>query len=103
MREVLFLKEAEKELVEAVAYYEGIYAGLGLDLESNVKERIIDIAHDPDIWALRDDGTRRCSTRRFPYQIVYFVHVGVVWIVAVAHHKRFQEYWGGRLNSEQLR
>jgi len=41
MMEVLFLEEAEIELSEAVAYYENICQGLGLDFSNEVKTLII--------------------------------------------------------------
>jgi hypothetical protein len=97
MIQVLFLEEAKIELSEAVDYYEDIYHGLGLVLEREIKFLVSKISEHPELWALRDDGTRRCSTKRFPYQIVYFLHEDVIWIVAVAHHKRFPEYWKERI------
>ena len=100
MTQVLFLKEAYLELAKSVDYYENIYHGLGLDFEQEVKEHVFKIAKNPDIWPLKADGTRRFSTKRFPYQIVYFIHDDVIWIVAVAHHKRFPEYWKKRLKSK---
>jgi toxin ParE1/3/4 len=100
MIKVRFLEEADLELSKAVDHYEQIYSGLGLDFEREVKENIFKIAENPGIWSLRDDGTRRFSTKRFPYRIVYLLHEDVIWIVAVAHHKRFPEYWKKRLKSE---
>ncbi|HBC88616.1 MAG TPA: type II toxin-antitoxin system RelE/ParE family toxin [Lentisphaeria bacterium] len=78
-------------------YFEHIYPGLGLDLEREIKEDVFKIAENPEIWSLRDDGTRRFSTKRFPYQIVYSIHEDFIWIIAIAHHKRFPEYWKERL------
>jgi hypothetical protein len=97
MTEVRFLEEADLELSKAVDYYEQIYSGLGLDFEQEVKENVFKIAENPEIWLLKDDGTRRFSTKRFPYQIVYLLHDDTIWIVAVAHHKRFPRYWKERL------
>jgi toxin ParE1/3/4 len=100
MIKVRFLEEADIELSKAVDYYEHIYLGLGLDFEQEVKGNVFKIAENPELWPLRDDGTRRFSTKRFPYRIVYLLHEDVIWIVAVAHHKRFPEYWKERLKSE---
>ena len=100
MIKVRFLGEADLELSKAVDYYEEIHSGLGLDFEREVKENVFKIAENPEIWALRDDRTRRFSTKRFPYRIVYLLHGDGIWIVAVAHHKRFPEYWKERLKSE---
>ena len=100
MIKVRFLEEADIELSKAVDYYEEIHSGLGLDFEREVKENVFKIAENPEIWALMDDGTRRFSTKRFPYQIVYLLHNDIIWIIAVAHHKRFPEYWKERLKSE---
>ena len=100
MTKVLFLEDADIELSKTVDYFEKIHPGLGLDFEREIKENVFKIADNPVLWSLRDDETRRLSTKRFPYQIVYSLHEDIIWIVAIAHHKRFPEYWKQRLTSE---
>lgn len=97
MTAVTILDEAEDELLEAIEYYEGKSPGLGLDFAKEVKASVELIRHFPEACALREDGTRRCLTRRFPYIIVYLSHEGRVWVVAIAHCKRRPGYWADRI------
>lgn len=97
MSRVLFIEEAEREFKEIIAYYQEICPGLGMDFAAEVREMLALIAEMPELFALRGDGTRRGTTDRFPYQVVYFQDDDAIWIVAVAHHRRFPEYWRGRL------
>jgi hypothetical protein len=95
------LHEAEVELWEAVAYYEEQSAGLGLDFEIEIERTIQTIRHFPERWPLREDGTRRCLTQRFPYLIIYTHLKDHAWIVAFAHCKRRPGYWQDRLKAAE--
>lgn len=97
MKKLLFLEEAKIEFFASVDYYEQISRGLGLDFKEEVK-KVIDLITDfPGICSVCHDGTQRMSTHRFPYQIIFFSYQENLWIIAVAHHKRFPEYWKNRL------
>lgn len=86
---------------KTVDYYENIYPGLGLDFKVGVNN-VIDLITDfPDIFQKLTDGTQRISTHRFPYQIIFYSHQDTLWVISVAHHKRFPEYWKERLKFEQ--
>ena len=95
------LHEAEIELWEAVAYYEEQSVGLGLDFETEVERTLQAIRHFPERWPLREDGTRRCLTRRFPYLVIYTLLKDQIWIVAFAHCKRRPAYWQDRLKAAE--
>jgi len=93
MTEVTILPEAELELREAVAYYEGKARGLGLDFEAEIERSVQTIAEHPERWPLREDGTCRYLAHRFPYLVVYAFENQHVWILAIAHCKRHPTYW----------
>ena len=58
------------------------------------------LTSDPERWALQDETVRRFVMKQFPYT-VYFEVVGqVVWILAVGHHSRKPNYWGGRHSAQ---
>lgn len=97
MTQVTILHEAEVELWEAVAYYEDKAAGLGLDFEAEFERSVQAISQSPERWALREDGTRRYLTHRFPFLVVYTYHHDHIWVIAFAHCKRRPEYWTGRV------
>ena len=69
---VRFLEVAQRELDEAVIYYNSQTPGLG--------ERM-----------------RRCLLRRFPYGLIYHEELGDILNVAMAHLHRQPEYWRDRL------
>ncbi|MDD5597614.1 MAG: type II toxin-antitoxin system RelE/ParE family toxin [Victivallaceae bacterium] len=71
MKKVIFLEEAKAELINIVDYYEQIYSGLGLDFEQEVKKVLDLIVKFPDVCPALKDGTKRMSTHRFPYQVIF--------------------------------
>ncbi len=91
------LHEAEIELWDAVAYYEDKATGLGLDFEAEIERSLKTIQHFPKRWPLRDDGTRRYFTNRFPYIVVYMYLENHIWIISIAHCKRKPGYWKNRI------
>ncbi len=82
---VTILHEAEVELREAVAYYEKKSPGLGLDLEAEIERSIRTIRDFPERWPLREDGSRRYLTHRFPYLVIYAYLKDRIWIIAISH------------------
>ena len=99
MIRVTILHEAEVELREAVAYYEEKSRGLGLDLEAEIERSIRTIRDFPERWPLREDGSRRYLTHRFPYLVVYAYMKDRIWIIAIAHCKRRPGYWKDRIKA----
>jgi len=96
MSEVTILHEAEVELWDAVGYYEDKADGLGLDFESEIERSLQTICESPERWPLRQDGTRRYLTHRFPFLVVYTCQNDHVWVIAFAHCKRRPGYWAKR-------
>ena len=91
------LCEAETELLEAVTYYEDKAPGLGLDFAAEAERAVQAIRQSPERWPLRDDGTRRHLTNRFPFVVVYMCLNDHIWILAFAHCRRRSEYWSDRV------
>jgi len=97
MTQAIILHEAEVELWEAVAYYEDQAAGLGLDFEAEIERSVQALCETPERWPVREDGTRRYLTHRFPFLVVYTLHNDQIWIIALAHCKRRPKYWADRV------
>ena len=97
MTTATILHEAEVELWEAVAYYEDKAAGLGVDFAAEIERSIQAICEAPERWPVRQDDTRRCLIRRFPFLVVYTYHNDRIWIIAFAQCKRRPEYWADRV------
>jgi len=88
--------EAERELHDAVEYYEDIEPGLGYDLSVEVYSAIQRAVAYPRAWPVLDDEIRRALVRRFPYGVLYSVEEDTLLIVAVMNLRREPGYWKGR-------
>ena len=93
---VEFLPEAQAELMDAIAYYEGELSRLGQRFWAEVDRHIAWIAGNAEVPRLRDGGYRRVNLEVFPYYIAYIVRDPVIWILSVAHGHSLPEYWIGR-------
>lgn len=90
------LDETQDELVDAIAYYEGVELGLGRRLRDEVTSNLTWIQAHPDLPLLRPQGFYRVNLRTFPYYIPYIIRNDTVWVLAIAHVRRRPLYWIGR-------
>ena len=98
---IIVLDDAENELKIAVARYEEQAPGLGADLRAEI-DRAFELVAALPRTGKRVPGThagdvRRVFVKRFPFSVVYLLEPAVIWVVAIAHHRRRPEYWKGRL------
>jgi len=91
-----FHEIAEKELFDAIEYYEECRSGLGLRFSEAVFAAIKRICEHPDVWTGIDAKTRRCLTHKFPYGILYRIVNDHIRIMAVMHLHRKPGYWPNR-------
>ncbi len=91
-----FHPEAEKELNEAIDYYEEIESGLGLDFAIEVDSTIQRSVLLPKAWTVIDGDIRRSLVNRFPYGILYSQESNGIYIVAVMNLHRHPDYWKDR-------
>ena len=91
-----FHPDAEKELNEAIAYYNECQNGLGLEFAKELYLSIQNILSFPHAWAPLSANTRRCLTNRFPYGVIYQIADEEVFIIAVMHLNREPNYWKKR-------
>jgi plasmid stabilization system protein ParE len=94
---VRFLEVAQRELDEAIAYYNSQVPGLGDAYLVESVATIERIRRFPEAWQPLGEQVRRCRLRRFPYGLIYAVDEGNILIVAVAHTHRRPDYWRDRL------
>ncbi len=94
---VSFLTLAQRELDDAVAWYNEQATGLGQDfldeLDRVVRRAVTFPMSCPEI----EPGVRRCLLARFPYGLIYGVDQETIVVVAVAHLHRKPRYWMDRI------
>jgi plasmid stabilization system protein ParE len=92
-----FLILAQRELDEAVAWYNEQAAGSGqefLDELDRVVRRAVTFPMScPEI----EPGVRRCLLARFPYGLIYGVDRKTIVVIAVPHLHREPRYWVDRI------
>jgi plasmid stabilization system protein ParE len=97
MKPVVFLPEAEQEMLEAARYYESQASCLGADFLSEIERAVVSITESPMMWPIIKDELRRRLVRRFPFGILYRIDPDEIIIVAIAHLRRKPGYWRGRV------
>ncbi|MEK6657819.1 MAG: type II toxin-antitoxin system RelE/ParE family toxin [Nitrospirota bacterium] len=98
MKPVIFLPEAEEEMLEAARYYESQASGLGIDYLSEVERAVASISESPMTWPKIEGELRRRLVWRFPFGILYYIESEKIVLVAVAHLKRRPGYWKKRIS-----
>jgi plasmid stabilization system protein ParE len=94
---VRVLAVAQRELDDAVVYYNQQQPGLGNAFLAETVAAIDRIRRFPRGWHPLGPELRRCLLRRFPYGVIYRVENEGVLIVALAHVHRRPEYWRTRI------
>ncbi|HAR41158.1 MAG TPA: plasmid stabilization protein [Bdellovibrionales bacterium] len=94
---ILFLPEAEQEMIEAARYYHSQSAGLGTEYLSEVEHAVHSIATSPHTWPILQGDLRRRLIRRFPYGILYRIEPEEIIIVAISHLRKKPGYWKKRV------
>lgn len=90
---VVWLPEADAELKEALARYEGIRPELGARFAQAVEDAIESIAEAPLRFAIVNNGRRRAGVHRFPYGIIFLVEDARIVVIACFHGKRHPKHW----------
>lgn len=91
------LPEAEKDLINAVAYSENCESSLGIDFAIEVDKTIARIIEYPTAWTSLSNNCRRCLVARFPYGIIYSIEPDSILIISIMNLHRHPEYWKDRI------
>jgi plasmid stabilization system protein ParE len=95
-RVLRFDAAAERELNEAVDFYDLESSGLGDVLLAEVEHALTQVEAFPEAAQPLRDGVRRRLLHRFPYALLYSLRTDEVRILAVAHQRRRPFYWEDR-------
>jgi plasmid stabilization system protein ParE len=85
---VVFRRIAQRELDNAISWYEKRRIGLGGDLHSEVREFLDEIARSPEMFPVERGTIRRATLRRFPYTIHFLPEKDRIVVLAIFHAKR---------------
>ncbi len=94
---VIVLKAAEDELLEAKEYYEFQRESLGSEFADAFDEAMGRILAFPEAWGYLTEPVRCCTFKRFEYGILYLLREQTVFVLAVMYLRRKPGYWKRRL------
>lgn len=90
---------ANKELQEAIEWYELQEEGLGLRFKKSVIEKIKHVKKNPHWFLLEEGKIYKAYIPKFPYKILFTIENNaniIVWAIAHMHRKPW--YWQKRIN-----
>jgi plasmid stabilization system protein ParE len=93
---VTFNELAERELNDAIQYFEHERVGLGLAFLAEVRRCTAVIEQHPNSGTIVLGSVRRTLCQRFPYGLLYIVDQDEVRVLAVMNLRRRPGYWVGR-------
>ena len=96
---IRFLTLAQREVDDAVIWYEQRAEGLSRDFLDQLDRAVRLVKSHPKIAALIQADIRRFLVARFPYSLVYGIDDDSIVVIAVAHQHRHPRYWADRINS----
>ena len=95
---VEFRVEAQKDILEAIIWYEKNREGLGDEFLIAVENEKHFIEQNPYYYEEKYKGIRRAITKRFPYILYYKIESETkVLVYAVLHMKRSPRTWKKRV------
>lgn len=95
-RDFIVTPDAEADLAEAKAWYDGRQDGLGTELIEAVDEAFALVQKLPLLSRPVYRDLRRVLVRRFPYAVIYRVADDRITVVAVYHTSRDPRGWQSR-------
>lgn len=96
--ELVIAPEAERDLSDAYAWYEGRRGGLGEEFLSCVDACIQATCRTPPLHAMVHESYRRALVRRFPYAVFYEHANNIVTVYGIVHTSRDPQKWRERLS-----
>jgi hypothetical protein len=88
-----FHPAASAEVEDSAANYEGVIGGLGFRFIEEVEHATELLRTYPEIGPEIDPGIRHFVLADFPHSLIHSIEPELVWVLAVAHHKRRPGYW----------
>ena len=94
-----FVRAAQAEHLDAVAFYEDRLPGLGGDYLAEFDAVMARVCATPGVFPSVDEADiRKASLKRFPFFVIYRFKAAKIVVLAVAHQRRHPGYWSGRVD-----
>jgi plasmid stabilization system protein ParE len=94
---IRFLEAAQREVDDAVAWYDEREEDLGRDFLDELDRVIRRVKSFPLASTEIEPGIRKCLLARFPYGLIYGIDEDLIIVIAVSHLHRQPRYWIDRL------
>ena len=94
---IRFLMPADREVDDAVIWYDNQLAGLGREFLDEIDRSVRLVRAYPEASTEIEPGIRRWLMARFPYSLIYGIDQETIVVIAVAHLHREPGYWVDRL------
>ena len=88
---------AEREIQEAVAWYEEQQPGLGRAFLRELKASFVMARRAPELYAVVGRRTRRMLISRFPYMLLFVQDSDRIVVTTVFHLNRNPQRWSDRV------
>jgi plasmid stabilization system protein ParE len=99
-RRLTILPQAELDVSDAAAWYEGRRTGLGDEFLDEIDFVLLGVIKNPLEFPIIKDNMRRALLRRFPYSAYFAVTTETVELVALLHQHRDPRSWEKRIIAE---
>lgn len=96
-RRIVFRRAAQRDLQEAVRWYEARRTGLGAELVALVDTAVITAAATPERFPRMHRNVRCIRVRRFPYSVLFFAEPQRLVVLAIFHARRDPLVWQSRV------
>jgi toxin ParE1/3/4 len=93
MRRIGLHPAAQRELAQAIRFYNDQEIGLGYEFLYEVRGALARIQDLPLAGTTVEGGARRVLVVRFHYSIIYTERDGAVVVVAIMHQRQRPGYW----------
>lgn len=93
---IRFLTLADREVDEAVVWFEQQAEGLSRDFLDELDRAVRLVKRHPYLAAEIEPEIRRFLFARFPYSLIYGIDLETIVVIAVAHNHRKPRYWAER-------
>jgi len=94
---VILIPPADKELDDAIKFYNNQLPGLGDQFYNEFLATINLLKRTPFGWRKVGENTRRINIKKFPYLVLYVVDRDDILVTCVAHQHRNPRYYFSRM------